>query len=193
MTSRREFIKLGGAAIGAASVGGFESESNPSGKPGQGPAGLHPGQVLEHVRLGVATYSLRRLSRSDAIEVVQAIGTTFVNIKSFHLEYDLTPGEIAEAVAEFRSAGLQVVGGGTIQFREDTDEAVVCFDKAAVDRLSPKGLSVFGPEQQRRAACGQADKGLCSARSAHRRRAHFLAWTRKKSWRDPGFTGRSLR
>jgi sugar phosphate isomerase/epimerase len=81
-------------------------------------------ELATSVRLGVASYSLRNLSREAAIEAIVAIGTPRVNIKSFHIPQELTSAEIAAAVSEFHAAGLDVVGGGTITFPEDSDESM---------------------------------------------------------------------
>ena len=76
------------------------------------------------IRLGVASYSLRKFSRAAAIPMVKALGTPFVNLKSVHLPYEATPAELAAARQELAAAGLQVVGGGTITFSKDTDDDV---------------------------------------------------------------------
>jgi sugar phosphate isomerase/epimerase len=76
------------------------------------------------IKLGVASYSLRKFSRAAALPMVKALGTPFVNLKSVHLEYNATPEEFAAARQELAAAGLQVVGGGTITFSKDTDEDV---------------------------------------------------------------------
>jgi sugar phosphate isomerase/epimerase len=76
------------------------------------------------IKLGVASYSLRKFSRAAAIPMVKALKTPFVNLKSVHLEYKATPAELAAAREELAAAGLQVVGGGTITFSKDTDEDV---------------------------------------------------------------------
>jgi len=76
------------------------------------------------VRLGVASYSLRKLPRDKAIAVVKALGTKYINVKSVHLAYELPPAELAAGRREIEAAGLQIVGGGTITFAVDTDEDV---------------------------------------------------------------------
>jgi hypothetical protein len=57
----------------------------------------------------VASYSLRELSRTDAIAAIQALGVTHVNVKSFHLPYEATPEELAVGRSEFERAGLEIV------------------------------------------------------------------------------------
>jgi sugar phosphate isomerase/epimerase len=76
------------------------------------------------VKLGVASYSLRKFPRAQAIAMVNALGTPYINVKSVHLPYELPPEELAAARREIEAAGLQIVGGGTITFDQDTDEGV---------------------------------------------------------------------
>jgi len=66
----------------------------------------------EKIRLGVASYSLRKFKRAQAIEMVKACEVRYVNIKSVHLPYTLSPEELAAGRKEFDDAGLQVVGSG---------------------------------------------------------------------------------
>ena len=84
------------------------------------------------LKLGVASYSLRKLKRADAIAAVKALRTPYVNIKSFHLPYDLSPDEIAAGRREFDEAGLKVVGSGNNSMRKEQDiEKVFSYAKAA--------------------------------------------------------------
>ena len=76
------------------------------------------------VRLGVASYSLRNLSRADAIRAINDLRTPYVNVKSFHLPYECTPEEFAAGRREFAEAGLQIVGGGTITLQKDDDDDI---------------------------------------------------------------------
>src|SRR5207249_6271782 len=85
---------------------------------GQGARSFAPPEPL---RLGVASYSLRNFPRDKAIEMVKALGTPYINLKSVHLPYELSPEELATARREIEGAGLHIVGGGVITFEEDTD------------------------------------------------------------------------
>ena len=62
-------------------------------------------------KLGVASYSLRKFPRAEAIKMIQRLGLKYVNIKSYHLPLDSTPDQIREARKEFEDAGLTIVGG----------------------------------------------------------------------------------
>jgi sugar phosphate isomerase/epimerase len=76
------------------------------------------------LKLGVASYSLRNFSRAQAIEMTRSLGVRYINLKSVHLPYELSPTDIAAARREVESAGLQIVGGGMITFDTDTDDGV---------------------------------------------------------------------
>lgn len=113
-TSRRSFLQAAMAGAAALAVG----------HPASALALPRPAASKDALRLGVASYSLRQFPRAEAIEMIRALGTPYVNIKSFHLPYELSPAELAAGRAEFEAAGLEIVGGGTVTFEEDTDEGV---------------------------------------------------------------------
>ena len=117
VTDRRTFLTTSAAAIIAPYV---TSPLSRRARPerSEGERGNAP------LKLGVASYSLRNFPRAKAIEMVQALGTPFINLKSVHLPYELPPGELAAGRREIEAAGLQIVGGGTITFGKDTDEDV---------------------------------------------------------------------
>jgi sugar phosphate isomerase/epimerase len=76
------------------------------------------------VRLGVASYSLRNFPREKAIAMAKELRAPYINLKSVHLDYDLSPAQLAAARQEIEAAGLRIVGGGTITFGKDTDDDV---------------------------------------------------------------------
>jgi sugar phosphate isomerase/epimerase len=110
-TSRRSFIRS--AAVAAAAL--------PVGLPAASRAARRRGG---RVRLGVASYSLRGLDREAAIRVLVALRTPYVSIKSFHLPYESTPGEIEAGRRAFLDAGLTIVGGGLVPLTEDDDASM---------------------------------------------------------------------
>jgi sugar phosphate isomerase/epimerase len=72
-------------------------------------------------KLGVASYSLRKFNRTQAIAMVKQLNTPYINIKEFHLLLRSTPDEIGAARKDFQEAGLIVLGGGNIPFLVDDD------------------------------------------------------------------------
>jgi len=81
------------------------------GLPAAAPAG-------EDIKLGVATYSLRKFSRTEAIRMIQQLNTPYVSIKEFHLRYASTPEEIAAGRKEFLDAGMKILSGGNIDLKK---------------------------------------------------------------------------
>ena len=76
------------------------------------------------VRLAVATYSLRKFSRDQAIDIIKNLGIRYVNVKSFHMPYYLSKEELTTARKDFEKAGLEIVSGGNISLREDDEEFI---------------------------------------------------------------------
>jgi sugar phosphate isomerase/epimerase len=76
------------------------------------------------VKLGVASYSLRKFPLDKTLEMIKTLRTPYVNFKSVHVPYEKSPRELAALRKEIEAAGFQIVGGGTITFSKDTDEDV---------------------------------------------------------------------
>ena len=141
---RRSFLKL--AALGAASAVVAE-ESFGFGAPLAVARGAAPYPKAKEVgvKLGVASYSLRNFPRAKAIEMTKALGTPYINLKSFHLPYELSPAELAAVRREIEAAGLQIVGGGTITFETDTDDGVQKYFDYAKAAGMPVMVSTCNP------------------------------------------------
>jgi sugar phosphate isomerase/epimerase len=131
--SRRDFLKA--AAVVTA---GVAMPFGPRG--GRGPASK---RVAGSLRLGVASYSLRELSRADAIAAIRALRVRYVSVKSFHLPYEDSPAELAAGRKAFEDAGLRIVGGGVITLQRDDDDAIRTFFEYA--RRCGMPLMVIAP------------------------------------------------
>lgn len=79
------------------------------------------------LKLGVATYSLRKLTRPQAIDAIRQLQTPYVSIKEYHLPYKNTAEEWAAGRREFENAGLTILSGGNNGIQKDTDEDVKFF------------------------------------------------------------------
>ena len=84
-TTRRGFLGTAAGIAGASLAGAVPA----SAKVEPAPWGI---------KLGVATYSLRKFDRTKAIEMIKALQTPWVSIKEFHLRYASTPEELAAGV-----------------------------------------------------------------------------------------------
>lgn len=109
--TRREWINTAGAA--GVAVGSFERLSAQSIDMGAG----------KTIKLGIASYSFRKFTRTEAIDMTKKIGTPYLNIKDFHLKLDSTPEQIDAARREFADAGLIIVGCGNVSFSDSDSDA----------------------------------------------------------------------
>ncbi len=76
----------------------------------------------EHgIKLGVATYSLRKFSRPQAIDMLKQLKVQYISIKSFHLPYEYTPEQLRTAMDEFKTAGFTVLSAGNNNMAKDDD------------------------------------------------------------------------
>ena len=107
--TRRSFLTQTGALAAASAL--------PSRIALAEPAELPPSPV----RLGVASYSLRKFDRAHVIEMMKALKAPLINLKDMHLPYT-PPEETRRAANEFRQAGLTITGAGVISFEKDDDE-----------------------------------------------------------------------
>src|SRR5271157_3011374 len=120
---RREFFRaglLGAAALGAAGwpaalrAGATKPERDPA-------VGL---------KLGMASYTLRKFTLEQAIAMTRQVGVKYINLKDVHLPMKSTTAERQEARRKVEDAGLQLVGGGVIYLKNKEDEIRAAFDYA---------------------------------------------------------------
>lgn len=72
----------------------------------------------DDIKLGVATYSLRKFTRPQAIEMIKKLRVEYVSIKEFHLRYASTKAELEQGKKEFLDAGLKILSGGNIDLKK---------------------------------------------------------------------------
>jgi sugar phosphate isomerase/epimerase len=140
---RRTFLKAAAGTAGAALVAPHVARAalaDPAAASARA-AAPDPGAV----RLGLASYSLRKFPRAKAIELAKSLNIPFINIKSVHADYPLSAAELKAARAEFEAAGLRIVGGGTITFDKDTDEGVQRYFEYAKNLGLPLMTSTCDP------------------------------------------------
>ena len=112
-TTRRRFLSTAAAAAATAAAGSSTAAAVTTEE-------HHWGDIP----LAVATYSLRKFSRAAAIGIVKDLGIKYVNVKSFHMPYELSVKQLAAANAEFKKAGLTVVSGGNVGLHKDDEDDV---------------------------------------------------------------------
>ena len=121
-TTRRSFLGTA-AALPAVSAAAAATEGAANG------GGPHH---WDDLKLAVATYSLRKFSRSAAIDICRQLGVKYVNVMVFHSQYNLSSDDLKAARKEFEKAGLEIVAGGNISLRSDDSSELEHYFKYAV-------------------------------------------------------------
>lgn len=76
------------------------------------------------LKIGVASYSLRKFPRDKAIAALKQLNVKYVTIKDVHLARTDSPEQIRTARKEFEDAGIAIMGGGTLTWKT-ADEAAM--------------------------------------------------------------------
>ncbi|MDX1741394.1 MAG: sugar phosphate isomerase/epimerase, partial [Rhodothermales bacterium] len=134
--SRRTFLRTSGLAAAGIAAGMRRSCAT----------GVSTDLSGGAIKLGVATYSLRELSRTDAIAGIRAMGAGYASVKSFHLPYEDSPEQLAAGAREFSDAGIEIVGGGVIYLTEPDDDHIRRHFEYA--RHCGMPLMVIGPTRE---------------------------------------------
>ncbi len=121
-TTRRSFLGTA-AALPAVSAASASTQGSANG------GGPHH---WDDLKLAVATYSLRKFSRSAAIDICRQLGVKYVNVKSFHMPYYLSEDDLKAARKEFEKAGLEIIAGGNISLKSDDSSELEHYFKYAV-------------------------------------------------------------
>mgnify|MGYP001132208657 CR=1 FL=1 len=116
MTNRRNFLKAAGIGLAATALPGLANAA------GSSSAGKKNKFDFE---LGVASYSLRKFDREQALDMTVRCGVDRICFKSMHLPLDSSKAEIKKAVADCKEKGVALYGGGVIYMKskDDVDQA----------------------------------------------------------------------
>ncbi len=79
---------------------------------GRAAAGPHPSPL----KIALASYSTRKLTLDQTIDLCKSMDVKYINIKDVHLARTLPLAEVAAARAKIDAAGLIVTGGGVINW-----------------------------------------------------------------------------
>jgi sugar phosphate isomerase/epimerase len=82
------------------------------------------------LKIGMASYTYRKFTLDQAIEMTKDAGLKYINLKDVHLPLTSTKEECQAARAKIEAAGLKLMGGGVIYMKNDEDEVRKIFDYA---------------------------------------------------------------
>ncbi len=109
--NRRNFLKLSGLGMAAVAIPGITHSETVTTKK----------SVSLPVRLGLASYTLRKMSLDNALTVCQKLDIKHISLKDFHLKLTSTDAEIAEAVQKCKDAGVELGSGGVIYMKSQAE------------------------------------------------------------------------
>ncbi|HEV2394228.1 MAG TPA: sugar phosphate isomerase/epimerase [Verrucomicrobiae bacterium] len=122
--SRRNFLQrglLGSAGLAAAAT-----------LPGEGQAAVTKAErePWDGLKVGITSYTLRKLTLDDALAKTKQAGIKYISLKDFHLPLNSTAAQRQEAHQKVEAAGLVLMGGGVIYMKNNQDEIRHVFDYA---------------------------------------------------------------
>ena len=110
--SRRAFF---GAVAAAAAVPALGAASAP-------PAAAAAAASDRTLKLGVASYSMRKFSLDQALEMARTLDVRYMTFKDVHIPRTDPPETTRALRAKIEAAGITIMGGGTINMPNDPDQ-----------------------------------------------------------------------
>lgn len=95
------------------------------------------------LKLGLASYSVRKFTLDQALEMCREMEVSYINLKDFHLPMTDSAEATAAARKKIETAGLTIMGGGTITLKNDAAQVRKAFEYAKAGGFP---LMVVAPE-----------------------------------------------
>ena len=89
-----------------------------------------PRDPFDGLKLGMASYTLRKFPLDQAIAMTKQAGLKYINLKDVHLSLKSSREERQEARKKIEAAGLTLMGGGVIYMKNNDEEIRAVFDYA---------------------------------------------------------------
>jgi inosose dehydratase len=128
--TRKEFLKVLGLSATASltSISGFSTPGKTDEK---------KLQKASNLKLGLASYTLRKFSLDEVIDISKRLQLNFIALKSMHMPLESSAEDIRNAAGKIKSAGLSLYGAGVIYMK--TEQEV----ENAFNYASTAGLEVI--------------------------------------------------
>lgn len=111
-------VAIAATAVGLRAVLGAPPELlQPATAPAESGAG-HP-DPFKGLKVGIASYSFRKLPLAGAVKATQRVGVHYTSIKDFHLPLKSTTDERKAAAQAFRDAGITPLSCGVISIKDE--------------------------------------------------------------------------
>jgi sugar phosphate isomerase/epimerase len=113
--SRRDLLRLAGAAATAPLWTAWSARAADPAKP---PKKATP------LKIGIASYSLRKFPLDRVIQACQDMGIRYLNLKDFHLARTDPPETTRALRRKIEAAGITIMGGGTLTWKENNEAEI---------------------------------------------------------------------
>jgi len=117
--TRRAFFGAAAAALALPRLAGARVQT---------PAG--PGSRKTTLKIGLASYSMRKFSLDQTLDLANALDITYLTFKDVHIPRTEPPEAVKAARAKIEAAGVTIMGGGTITMPDDQAEIRKDFEYA---------------------------------------------------------------
>jgi inosose dehydratase len=115
--TRRQFMRTAGIGAAASLIG----VSGSLGQTKSPEPNSHKPTNKKQLKLGLASYTLRKFSLDDALAMTQRLGLKYICLKSFHLPLESSAEQIYEAAAKVKKAQLVLYGAGVIYMNSEAE------------------------------------------------------------------------
>ena len=122
--SRRQLIKSGLFTAAGVSFIGKASAYNGSIEK------LPARDEWQNFKIGIASYTFRKLSVDDTIKAMKRLNLSYISIKDFHLSLDTTVAERKVLIQKLKDAGITALSCGNITMQNDEKDIRRAFDYA---------------------------------------------------------------
>jgi len=85
---------------------------------------------LHNLKIGVASYSLRKMNVDTAIKTIQRVGLKYVSLKDMHLPLKGSPEQLKAGVKKFTDAGIIPISCGVVALRGNEGQIRSAFEYA---------------------------------------------------------------
>lgn len=109
----------------------------------------------DRLKLGVASYSVRKFSLADAIAMTKRVGVNNIALKDFHLSLDATPEQIKAAAKQIADAGVNLLGCGVVYMPNDEAFIRKVFEYA---KTAGMGVIIASPDPAALPICNRLVK-----------------------------------
>jgi sugar phosphate isomerase/epimerase len=124
--SRRQLIKTGFiTAVGSSLAGRAAASTLLNNK-----ENLSGNEDWQDFKMGIASYTFRKLSLDDTIKAMKRLNLKYISIKDFHLPLTSTTAERQAAMQKLKDAGITPLSCGNITMQNDEKDIRRAFDYA---------------------------------------------------------------